>query len=636
MGGYNLFMKDVREHGLALLGLGLGFFVVVLVVLEQQRSGAFSMSGFEVVRFSLITVIPLITFIVGNRLIVREYVGGTRRFVESLPINRFTPLVVKFFIGLVFIVSLALLMVWFAAGTASAAENITSRYLQLLLMKTGVIALLYWSVVFFVSFTGRIRLVIYVIMGLTLMYFVNMPSFDETRFAPLALMERTLFVFERDTLPTRDLIETALLAAVFAIAGFALALFNEGSIAEQLGKPISKRDMAAFVLLGMGCLTVYTTLQKKWETETYELSGKYVLRSEVPQIAVSYIDSAHQAQAQQVLDSLKATVEKFKTGIGLDRLPQVQIALNTELEASEIEPELIDGVLVTANFIEYDSYEVDQLNAVAMHHLLLSMTNRRWDFESRHWILDGLSRWWIEGAEQANASNNNDELIARALIAKRRFYLQKNPLLEWQTTSDLYGFEGADALSYSALLYLQELQGTETVLRLASEYINEDVGSSSLESIQRVLESDEIRFEQITGMNIQTFTDDWISWLEKYKADKDIALRLAAVPKITGKVNSVIDESGVVRLEAQYRAMQGYDGGGDGLCVLRHQLTSAFDVETSIYERNRDKQDCVVDEIAHSVESPFAPGDRVYTVLEFETDGFHRPLIMWSGRLHVR
>jgi len=636
MGGYNLFMKDVREHGFALIGLGLGFFVVVLVVLEQQRSGVFSMSGFEVVRFSLITVIPLITFIVGNRLIVREYVGGTRRFVESLPINRFTPLFVKYFIGLVFVVSLALLMVWFTASTASAAENITPRYLQLLLLKTGVIALLYWSVVFFVSFTGRIRLVIYVIMGLTLMYFTNMPSFDETRFAPMALMERTLFVFERDILPVQDLIETALLAAAFVIAGFALALFNEGSIAEQLGKPISKRDMAAFVLLGMGCLTVYTTLQKKWETETYELSGEYVLRSEVPMLAVSYIDNAHESQAQTVLDSLKTTVETFKTDIGLDRVPQVQIALNTELEPNEIEPELIDGILVTANFIDYDSYEVAQLNAVAMHHLLLSLTNRRWDFESRHWILDGLSRWWIEGADQAKNSSNNDELIARALVAKRRFYLQKNPLLEWQTTSDLHGFEGADALSYSALLYLQELQGTQTVLRLAAEYINEDVGSSSIESVQRVLESDEKRFKQITGVDIDTFTDDWKRWLEQYEADNDIAALLASVPKITGKVTSVIDESGVVRLEGQYRAMEGYDGGGDGLCVLRHQLASAFDVETSIYERNRDKQNCEVTGIAHSVESPFAPGDRVYAVLEFETDGFHRPLIMWSGRLHVK
>lgn len=636
MGGYNFFMKDVREHGLSFFVLGLGFFLVLLVVFEQQRSGAFSMSGFEVVRFSLITVIPLVSFIVGNRLIVREYVGGTRRFVESLPINRFTPLLVKYFIGLVFIVALALLMVWFAAATASAAENITPRYLQLLLMKTGVIALLYWSVVFFVSFTGRIRLVIYVVMGLTLMYFVNMPNFDETRFAPLAIMERTLFVFERDVLPVQDLIETAVLALLFVIAGFSLALFNEGSIAEQLGKPISKRDMAAFALLGMGCLTVYTTLQKKWETETYALSGEYVLRSEVPVLAVSYIDDTYKAQAQQVLDSLQPTVETFKTDIGLDRLPQVQIALNTELETGEIEPELIDGVLVSANFTDYDSYEIAQLNSVAMHHLLLSLTNRRWDYESRHWILDGLSRWWIEGADNAPKSSNNNELLARALVAKRRFYLQKNPLLEWQTTSDLHGFEGGDALSYSALLYLQEIKGTETILRLAAEYINEDVGSSSIESVQRLIESDENRFEQITGVGIQTFTDDWISWLDQYKSDNEVAVRLNSVPKITGKVVSVIDESGVVKLEAQYRAMQDYDGLGDGLCVLRYQLTSAFDMETSIYERNRDKQPCVVEGIAHSVESPFAPGDRVYAVVEFETDGFHRPLIMWSGRLHVK
>lgn len=85
MGWLNLVMKDVREHGISFVVLAVGFVLVVLIALVQQQSGAFSMSGFEVVRFSLITIIPLISFIVGNRLIVREYTGGTRRFISKNP-----------------------------------------------------------------------------------------------------------------------------------------------------------------------------------------------------------------------------------------------------------------------------------------------------------------------------------------------------------------------------------------------------------------------------------------------------------------------------------------------------------------------------------------------------------------------
>ena len=100
MGWLSLLLKDCREHSLALFSLGTGLIAVVLISLTQQRAAEFNMSSFEVVRFALMTVVPLITLIVGNRLIVREYSGGTRRFMESLPIKPATPLMVKLVMGL--------------------------------------------------------------------------------------------------------------------------------------------------------------------------------------------------------------------------------------------------------------------------------------------------------------------------------------------------------------------------------------------------------------------------------------------------------------------------------------------------------------------------------------------------------
>ena len=99
MGWLSLLLKDCREHSLALFSLGTGLIAVVLISLTQQRAAEFNMSSFEVVRFALMTVVPLITLIVGNRLIVREYSGGTRRFMESLPIKPATPLMVKLVMG---------------------------------------------------------------------------------------------------------------------------------------------------------------------------------------------------------------------------------------------------------------------------------------------------------------------------------------------------------------------------------------------------------------------------------------------------------------------------------------------------------------------------------------------------------
>lgn len=648
MGWSQLIVKDIREHGVALLSLLLGYLLVVMVALEQQKSGAFSMSRFEVVRFSLITVLPLIAFIVGNRLIVREYVGGTRQFVEALPIRSATPLVVKFLFGFFYVNLLAVVVVLLAAGSAGASEAIDGSYTRLLLIKTLAIATLFWSVVFFVSFTGRLRLFLYVALGLALMFIINMPGIDESRLSPIALMERELFVFERDLFPWRDLIGTLALAVLFLIGGFVLALVNEGSLAEQLGKPISRRDMAAFALLGMGCVTVYSTLQKKWETEIYEFSGEAILRSESPKVAVSYIDESFRTQAEKILESNKRMLANFQSDIGLDAIPQLQIALNTDLELTEIEPELLDGVLLTANFSQYGEFEHSMLSAIGMHHLLLSLTNGRWDYETRHWLLDGLARWWSEQYRLSGDSSVSDEsaaehesaikneLFALAAIANSRLQRYKNPLLIWQTVTDELGFEAADALSYTAVLYLLEIKGRDVVVALAADYINEVVGDSSIESAKRLLNLDTDRFATVTGMSLGEFVEGWRKWLVAQASQPDIQSLVDSVPKITGHVKIEADDSGVYKIVASYAAADDSVANIKGDCVLRHQSTSAFDLETMIYERQRDRQPCALDGVAHTVDSPYAPGDRVYAVLEFESPRFHRPIPLWIGRLQVK
>lgn len=635
MSWFSLLYKDLREHSLALVSLAIGFFLVLLIAFSQQRAGTFNMSTFQVVRFALITIMPLIAFIVGNRLIVREYIGGTRKFVEALPIRLAVPLLVKYFLGLFFVLSMCAAVVLLSAAIAGAEEDATSKYIRLLLLKTCSIGCLIWSVVFFVSFTGRIRLVIYVVMGLALMYFLRRPGFDEAGFAPLALLDRELFVFERDLIPWGDIIGTLLIALLFVVAGFCLALVNEGSIAEQLGKPVTRRDMAAFALLGLGCLTVYATLQKKWETEVYSLSGEYVVRTDSPAIAVSYLAQENRAKAQAIVDTLTTRVSDFQTSIGLDRLPQIQIALNTELERTEIEPELLDGVFLTANFSDYDEFESGLLNSVAVHHLLLSLTNRRWDYETRHWQLDGLARWWSEGAGMASSSPNNDELFALAALMSQRFDFDKNPLVLWQTITDQYGFEAADALSYTAILYLESIKGTDTVIQLTTDYINEEVDDSSLESLKRFLRRDDERFERITGIDLNTFTKDWLTWLDNAGMRPEVAEYVNSVPRLQGEIVSAFDENGSHILLGSYREMEGYVDVA-GKCVLRHQSASAFDLETMIYSRERDRVECTTLGTAHRVQTPYAPGDRVYALLEFESEKFHRPIPLWVGRIHVK
>lgn len=637
-GGLSVLVKDGREHGLALFSLATGLIVMVLLLLARQRAGEFNLSSFEVVRFALISVIPLITFIVGNRLVVREYSAGTRLFVESLPLNVTTPLIVKYLTGWCYLLVLGTVLIALSAALAGSAEFIDSRYLLLLLLRTSAIITLYWSIVFFASLTGKLRLLIYLIVGLALITLINHPGLEASRLGPVALMDQQLFVFERITIPWHDLIETLGFSLGFVVSGFGLALINEGSAIEQLGKPLSKRNMTAVTLLGLVVLSIYAEHQQERNTKAYEFTGEQVLRGQIIPIEISFIDEKYRPIATRIRTSLTQILIQLQAdaGLGLATLPKLQIALNDKLERSEVYPEYTAGVLVTANFANYNDYEHSMLYTVGLHHLLLSLTNSRWSFETRHWMLDGLAHWWAEGAANAPASANNPEHFARAILTLRRIDSATNPMVPWQSIIDQYGFEAAGTLGYTALLYLAERQGVDTVISLASHYINEKPGSSSLETVKRLFNSDADRFEEVTGLTFSQFVDDWREWLSSHENDPAINKLLASVPTIAGDVQGIADARGVYWLEADYTALPGYVDRISGSCVLRHQLTGAYDVEEAMQSRERDRQKCTVGKSVHRVESRYTRGDRTYVVLEFENDQFSRPIILWAGRVHFQ
>ena len=122
--------------------------VVFLLLLIQNKQAAYSMSTLEIVRYALLYLMPVVALIVGNRLIVGEYLSGTRLFVEALPLGPNLPLILKYVLGLVFLSGLALVMIALAARSASAADEITSQYLLLISGKTLIMMWLYWSIVF--------------------------------------------------------------------------------------------------------------------------------------------------------------------------------------------------------------------------------------------------------------------------------------------------------------------------------------------------------------------------------------------------------------------------------------------------------------------------------------------------------
>jgi len=657
----SLLGKETREHLGAALVLSVGTFAIVLLALVQNRAAAYSMSPFEVVRFSLITFLPLITLIVGNRLIVREYLSGTRLFVEALPVGGVLPLVLKYLLGFGFLAILSAAMILIAANLAGIIEDVDGPYVFLMLGKTLVMVSLYWSIVFCFSLCGHLRIGLYLVTIGFILLMIYYPGIDQSRFSPFALMDDQLFVFERDTVPWIDIAWTLALSFAFTLAGFLLARVGEGSVADRLARPMTRRDYVALGILVMGGLVVFSTLVEKTLHQPFEFSGDFILRVTDPAVSVSYLEPEYREAGEAQLSIMQDSLTALQATLGLVQMPAIRLALDADREMHDIDYSTLDGVLITANWLEHDTYDDAILEAVVLHGALSYFSGNRAPFEPYHWVLDGFTRWWVEQGYRDLRAAHANELLARARFALERMPADYDLVDKWQLMADEFGYPTAEALAWSAMTYLEEEKGSEVVVQLAREFLTERVGENALAVIRdRRLSSIE-RFKEVTGLDWQKFDQGWRSWVMQQSEQPSVLAISAQLPELEGVVESVTDKAGMHRLTGGYQAFRrsrskvadtdddvrvsviadqntsGKSGVAfDGSCLLKHEWIGPFDTEFEVRDDNMDVQPCVYGREVHTISSRYASGDRVFVALEYETDILHQPLRLTAKRLTVQ
>ncbi len=325
---YSLLAKDLREHRAAAILLGAGCLVVVLLLLAQNSVAAYSMSAFEIVRFALLNFLPLIALIVGNRLIVNEYLSGTRLFVEALPVGGVVPLVLKYLLGFGYIVLIASAMVLLAAQQAGMADDVNAHYLFLILGKTWVMVTLYWSVVFCFSLCGYLRVALYLVTAALIALLAYYPGLDSAAFAPMALMDDQLFVYERDVIPWRQMGLTLLLSLAFTVTGFVLTRLGEGSVMERLAKPMTRRDYVALGVLAAAGIGLASTLAENNERDPITFSNTQVIRLSDPDVSVLYLEEQYKDSAGALAERIAGSLAQLQATLGLSSSPTVRLALS--------------------------------------------------------------------------------------------------------------------------------------------------------------------------------------------------------------------------------------------------------------------------------------------------------------------
>lgn len=637
----SLLGKDAREHFAAAGGLLLASLALVAVAIAQNRVAAFSMSPFEVVRFSLITFVPLVVLTVGNRLIVREYLSGTRLFVEALPVGTFVPLLLKYVLGAAFVLALGAVLIALCVLGSSAADDVTLVWLGSLFAKTAVVLLLYWSIVFCFSLCGHLRIVLYGLLLAVTAFIAWSSSVDATHFPPFRLLDRDLFVFERDEIPWLDMLWTAALAALFAIGGFIIARLGNGSVAERLARPMTRRDYVVLGVLGVAGLALVNTLAEDQGRQPLRFGHTTVLRNAEPAIEMYYAAEDFRARSEAFMLAVKEAVEPMQATLGIERLPITRLALRPSRDAHDIDYRTLDGVYVAANWVEHSSYDDTVLMAVVLHGLLTARTGGRAPFGPYHWVLDGYTRWWAEtlGDPERLVDSHRDELLARAIFVTSRLDQDADLVRSWQLIADRFGYPSAEALAFSAMHYLSLTQGRDAVLALGRAFLSEPVGASVLASVQDRRVDSWQRFEQATGVLRDEFVRGWARWLADQQQESGVARMLGAIPPVEAQIRVEVDELGVPQIVAGYRetakaSTQTVDLASTQ-CILRYGALPAFDFEYEVDDEDERASQCAVGPDVHVVRGRHSSGDRVYVALEVESPQFHQDLRLDARRLEI-
>jgi len=638
---YSLLAKDMREHRAAAVLLAAGCLVVVLLLLAQNSVAAYSMSAFEIVRFSLITFLPLIALIVGNRLVVNEYLSGTRLFVEALPVGNIVPLTLKYLLGFAYISLIASIMVLLAGRQAGIADDVTGEYLLLILGKTCVMVSLYWSVVFCFSLCGYLRIALYLVTALVIAVLAYYPGLDTSRFAPMALMDSQLFVYERDVIPWKEMGYTLLLSLAFTTAGFVLTRLGEGSVIERLAKPMTRRDYVALGVLAASGLALGSTLLEKNQREPISFSSANVVTLNDPEIAILYLDQQYKESATALAERVSGSLSVLQATLALPAVPTVRLVLSPSRDKHDIDYATRDGVFITANWLEHDSYDDAIFDAVIMHGVLSAQTNGRSVFEPYHWVLDGFTRWWIEQGVTPLNPQHRDELVARALLTLERDPQAVQLVERWQLTADRFSYPSAEALAWAAMTYLEQTAGRDTVIMMATEFLTQPVGSTAFASLQDRTSGVNARIESIVGMPLAEFQAGWLAWLENQRENSGVQRYLESVPALSGVVTTQISESGVRSVQAEYVLAEQVSGERDNLgdlpgnCVMKHAYIGPFDTEFNVPDDYEDITACQTGTVAHSVNSVYASGDRIFLSLDYDDGLFHQSIRLHAQRIYI-
>lgn len=393
---WTLLLKELRQNtvvlAVAALGLPIAWFFFMLGAFGAAATVSYMEIHANFLRFAFVPF----AFAVGNRLVVAELYGRTQRFLEGLPMGRFEPAVVKWSLGAAILLGVASSSLVVSLAVASFREPIDTGFATSLGARTVVFTITLWSFLFMMGQLGKLRVPLYLVLGLALIILASTTELELMRFGPFALVGQDL-ALSRAGVPWAEALTSLAIAAGCLGVTVALAFVREGGVQETLSKPMSSRERAMVGIATCTILIVWTGLQPEAEPMPYQMSGEHVLRARSVPLVIGYGSEAGRADAERLLARLEPSLVALMPAMGWTALPEARVVLRGSLDGRTFENAGLragDGALVRANFRETASPDLEGLEAALVRGLLDDRTNHRAHFEPQAWVRSGFPLFW--------------------------------------------------------------------------------------------------------------------------------------------------------------------------------------------------------------------------------------------------
>ncbi|MEZ4336986.1 MAG: ABC transporter permease subunit, partial [Sandaracinaceae bacterium] len=456
-----LLSKEVWHHAGVLVLVGLFVGVVQGILLLGALVGPRTITMLEPHATFMRVFLPLLALALGHRLVVREYYAKTQRFLEALPVHRLEVLAVKLVLGLVVLGVAVTLSLTCAAALAAVKEPLTGWWLILIFVRSQVFALTIWSVFFGMGLLGRWRVPIYLAGGLTLTFLDQGTAFDVSRFGPFALVGERI-VLERLSMPWVEIGVSLAIAAFMIALGVILGLVDEGSVAESLAKPMSRRERIAVGVVLALALIAWEAVDPKPDVAAFAFSGDTVVRRDG--LSILYLEPAHQSEAEALADAIAPDLAHLRRALGYEAVGPVHVASFPALAANEREAVALDepedGVLVRADFTDA-AFDRDAFRAWLLERVIEHATDGRAAFEPDAWVAVG------SAALLAHAPPD----LALAAFYRRARRPRYEALERAFRTEERFGPEVFRALAASAAVAFVDAHGEDAWWAFAREVL---------------------------------------------------------------------------------------------------------------------------------------------------------------------